>query len=161
MRDLLGPESQRFRLVRPVTEPLTDFRLSDCDWEALQIANHSVFWFTSTPEGVARSRLYPGPAGVTASAMGNDVWSRLAAANPKLNASVTGRRGIADQSDESARVDIIACPSIAVTRWSASFERNGDGLSGGSEVWDDDPRLFRRAGCERGGRKAIRRYIHG
>jgi hypothetical protein len=133
-------ESQRFRSVRPMTEVLTGFRLSDLEWELLQLPIDLAFLFNSTPDG-GPVALYPGPAGAMASAMSNDTWSRLAAANPLLLNMLPDVEALLVNRTKGARqyyrVSIDRCYALVGmirTQWK--------GLSGGDEVWDSIARFF-------------------
>ena len=133
-------ESQRFRLVRPATQPLADLDLSDGDWEAMQLPIDLVFLFHSTPEG-GPVALYPGPAGAMASAMSRDAWSRLAAANPLLETLAPDVEALLINRIKGARryyrVSIDRCFALV-----GLIRAQWKGLSGGGEVWDAIARFF-------------------
>lgn len=61
---------------------LTDFRLTDAEWNALHIPIGMAFLFHSTPDGRPIA-LYPGP-GTTESVIGGEAWSMLILNNPEL-----------------------------------------------------------------------------
>ncbi len=92
------------------------------------------FCFHSTPEG-GPVALYPSPAGVMASAMGNDVWFRLAAANPRLNAMSPDVEALLINRIKGSRryyrVSIDRCYALV-----GLIRSHWEGLSGGSKVWE-------------------------
>jgi hypothetical protein len=133
-------ESRRFRLVRPATEALEDFRLSDWEWEAMQLPIDLVFLFHSTPEGGAVA-FYPGAGGAMASAMSRDAWARLAAANPLLDALSPDVEALLINRVKGARryyrVSIDRCYALV-----GLIRAHWKGFSGGDEVWNEIALFF-------------------
>ena len=65
------------------TSPFTDLRLSQAQWDSLQIPVSVAFFFlNSTLEQVAA--FYPGPAGATESLLPLGTWDEIVDANPAL-----------------------------------------------------------------------------
>ena len=76
--------SARYRRVPRDTRLLADFRLTDAQWNALQIPIGTAFFFRSTPaERVVA--IYPSPAGPVESLLPLDAWTAIAAENPVLD----------------------------------------------------------------------------
>lgn len=130
------------RLAPHRVEALADFRLTEADWDSLQIPIDMAFIFHSTPDDRPVA-LYPGPAGATKSLLGLDGWSRLAADNPVLATlrpdveallvnRTQGRR-------EYFRVPIDRCYALVGT-----IRQQWRGLSGGTEAWDAIGAFFER-----------------
>lgn len=125
-------ESERFRLVRPRTQVLSDFKLSDGEWEAMRLPIDLVFLLHSTKEG-GLVAYYPGPAGAMASTMSRDAWSRLTATNPSLSEMTPDVEALlinrANGARRYYRVSIDRCYALVGlirTQWK--------GLSGGVDV---------------------------
>ena len=129
---LFGGAGQ-YRLVPARGRPLSGFRLSDAQWDALQIPIDIAFFVKSTAQ-VRVVALYPGPAGTTESLLDLSAWEELQGANPVLaefepdvEALLVNR---AHGAREYYRVPIDACyalSGIIRVRWR--------GLSGGAEAW--------------------------
>jgi len=133
-------ESAGFRRLRPDTEQLSDFELSDGDWEELQLPIDLVFFYQSTADG-GPVALYPGPAGAMTSALSRDAWARLMEANPLLGEFspdveallINRTRG----SRRYYRVSIDRCYALV-----GIIRSEWKGLSGGSEMWGAIERFF-------------------
>ena len=139
-----------FRLTPRRASAFPVFRMTDAEWDALQIPIDMAFIFHSSPEGRPIA-LYPGPAGATESLLSLDGWSQLVAANPALGSLkpdveallVNRTRG----SREYYRVPIDRCYALVGT-----IRRQWRGLSGGSEVWEAIGGFFERLRLEAAGR---------
>jgi hypothetical protein len=125
----------RFRGLSPKTERLTHFRISDYEWEAMQLPIDIVFFFLSG-EDLRPTAIYPSPAGGLESALSKEAWSTLIAANPSLADIEPYVEALLVNRIKSARdyyrVSIDRCYALVGvirTRWR--------GLSGGADVWDD------------------------
>jgi hypothetical protein len=133
-------ESERFRILRPSTQALSDFRLEDWDWEAMQLPIDLAFLLDSTREG-GPIAFYPGPAGAVASPLSHDAWSRLTAANPPLAHMSPDVEALLINRTKGVRryylVSIDRCYALVGlirTQWR--------GFSGGAEVWESLGRFF-------------------
>ncbi|MEA2789677.1 MAG: hypothetical protein QOG73_2083 [Acetobacteraceae bacterium] len=125
---------ERYRRVPRHTERLLDFRLTDADWDALQIPIGMAF-LLATSFGDDPVAFYPSPAGATESLLGLDAWTQLVADNPVLaelqpdvEALLVNRT---KGSREYYRVPIDRCyllVGLIRTHWR--------GLSGGTEAWE-------------------------
>lgn len=73
----------RYRRVPDAVIRLSDFTLSDADWDALLIPIDMAFFFHSSPESRVLA-MFPGPAGATESTLNLNTWDNLAEANPIL-----------------------------------------------------------------------------
>jgi hypothetical protein len=132
-------EAGRYRRVPRRTVQLTDFRLSDLQWEALSLPIRLVFFSHSTPAGRVLA-LYPSPGGATESLLSLEAWQELVAENPVLaelepdvEALLVNRVG----PPEYYRVPIDECfklVGLIRTHWR--------GLSGGAAVWAEISRFF-------------------
>lgn len=140
----------RYKLVPDRRMRLAGFQLDDVQWEELRIPVEMAFFFHSTPAGRVVA-FYPSPAGATESALELEAWRGIAAANPVLD-------------ELEADVEALLVNRAAGTRghWIAPIDecyalvgliRSGwQGLSGGTQVWEDLERFF--ADLERRARTA-------
>ena len=76
-------EAKRYRRVPRDVTRLSDFKLSDAQWDSLLIPISMAFFFHSSPDGRVLA-MYPGPAGATESTLNLSAWDDLAEANPIL-----------------------------------------------------------------------------
>ncbi|HUI22288.1 MAG TPA: DUF5947 family protein [Methylocella sp.] len=134
--------SERFRVIESRVDVLDGFKLTDAEWEMLQVPIDMVFVFQSTFEKRPIA-IYPSPAGATESRLNPEIWSRLLSANPSLaNLQPDTEALLVNRTNgarEYYRVSIDRCYSLIGlirTRW--------HGLSGGSEAWDAIAGFFAR-----------------
>lgn len=130
----------KYRRVSRRTQFLTDFQLTDGEWEQLHLPINLAFFTYSTAHGRIVAH-YPSPAGATESLPAEEAWAALVANNPILatfepdvEALLVNRLGA---NFECFRVGIDECYRLAGlirTRWR--------GLSGGAEVWREIARFF-------------------
>ncbi len=137
-----GRAESALRLVPHRTHLLHDFRLTDAEWDALQIPIGMAFLFHSTPDARPIA-LYPGPAGATESLLDLASWSGLVENNPALadlqpdvEALLVNRtKGRRDYY----RVPIDRCYALV-----GLLRTHWRGLSGGTEAWEVIDRFFAR-----------------
>lgn len=127
-------DSERFRLVSPRADMLGDFKLSDTQWDALQIPIDMVFLFRSSAAGRPIA-IYPSPAGPTESLLGLDAWNDLAETNPILAELEPDVEALLVNRTEGAReyyrVSIDRCYELV-----GLIRKRWRGLSGGAELWE-------------------------
>jgi hypothetical protein len=133
-------EGGTYRRVPRRSWYLPDFRLSDAQWQGLQIPINLAFLFYSTPARRVLA-LYPSPAGTTESLLPPGAWEELAQENPvlgdlepDLEALLVNRVG---QAQEYYRAPIDECYKLA-----GLLRTHWRGISGGSEVWKEIERFF-------------------
>jgi len=123
-----------FRLPPRRVLALPGFRMTDAEWDALQIPIEMAFIFHSSPEARPVA-LYPGPAGATESLLELEGWARLAAANPVLASMRPDVEALLVNRTHGDReyylVPVDRCYALVGT-----IRRQWRGLSGGSEVWE-------------------------
>jgi len=124
---------------------LADFRLTDSQWDGLMMPINMAFFFKSTPQGRVVA-LYPSPAGATESLLEFDTWDDIVRENPALEemeadveALLVNRIGHSRgfTAPEYYVVPIDQCfklVGLIRSRW--------QGLSGGTEVWQDIAEFF-------------------
>jgi Family of unknown function (DUF5947) len=130
---LFSGQAGHYRRIPQRIQRLTDFRLSDVQWEGLSIPIGLAFFYLRTPPGKVVA-LYPSPAGATESLLPLEAWEELAAENPVLHdlepdveALLVNRIG---QGRDCYRVPIDECYRLV-----GLIRTNWQGLSGGPEVW--------------------------
>ena len=126
--------SNKFRALSPKTEFLSDFHLSDPEWESLQFPIDIVFFFRSGSDNRPIA-IYPSPAGGVESALSAEAWAQLVESNPMLDDMLPDVEALLINRTKGARdyylVSIDRCYALVGlirTRWR--------GLSGGADVWD-------------------------
>jgi hypothetical protein len=133
-----GRTDARFRRVPRRPRSLSDFVLTETQWDELLIPINMAFLFFSTPaERIVA--MYPSPAGATESLLSLEAWQGLVEANPVLGsmqpdveALLVNRlgawRGFAAAEYYLAPIDdCYRLVGLIRTHWR--------GLSGGTEVW--------------------------
>ena len=121
-------------------EFLSDFCLSNAQWEELHLPINLAFFFRSTRAGRVVA-VYPSPAGGTESLLELESWNLLERENPVLRelepdveALLMNRVG---RTREHYRVPIDACYRLV-----GLIRANWRGLSGGAEVWEEIGQFF-------------------
>jgi hypothetical protein len=135
-----NPAAPKYRRVPRRVEFLPDFRLTDVQWEGLQLPINLAFFLHSTAAGRVVA-FYPSPAGATEALPPPDAWQAVAEDNPCLRglepdveALLVNRLG-ADAEHYRAGVDVCyALVGLVRTHWR--------GLSGGTAVWAEIGRFF-------------------
>ena len=119
---------------------LSNFRMSDAQWEDLMIPISLAFFSYSTPAARVVA-LYPGPAGAAESLLRLDTWEEICSDNPELHnlqpdveALLVNRVGAARQY---FLVPIDECYKLV-----GLIRLHWRGLSGGSKVWGEIGQFF-------------------
>jgi hypothetical protein len=144
-----SPAAPKYRRVPRGVRFLSDFRLTDMQWEGLNLPINLAFFVVSSTAGRVVA-LYPSPAGATEALPPPDAWEALTEDNPALRelepdveALLVNRLG---PEPEHYLVGIDQCYALVGlvrTHWR--------GLSGGTAVWAEVGRFFAdlrgRAAC--------------
>lgn len=137
-----GAEQPRFRKVPDRIESLTELRISDADWDALNLPINLAFFIKGSTTGDVVA-MFPSPAGATEAHLSRDAWDHLEAENPVLRtfepdveALLVNRMG---EEAEAFRVPIDRCFELV-----GLLRLHWKGFSGGSEVWDAIGAFFER-----------------
>ena len=137
-----GQQSARYRRVPRGRRFLTDFRMTDAQWEGLLIPINLAFFCANSSAGKVVA-LYPSPAGATESLLPMETWQGLVDENPVLRelepdveALLVNRVG---EARDYYRVPIDECYKLV-----GLIRANWRGLSGGAEVWAEIGRFFTR-----------------
>jgi hypothetical protein len=135
-----SPSAAKYRRVPRRVDFLSDFRLTDIQWEGLQLPINLAFFVQSTPAGRVVA-LYPSPAGATEALPPPDAWEALIEDNPSLRklepdveALLVNRLGA---EPEHYLVGIDECYSLV-----GLVRSHWRGLSGGPAVWTEIARFF-------------------
>ncbi|CAN5239678.1 DUF5947 family protein [soil metagenome] len=119
---------------------LSDFRLTDAQWDNLMIPIQLAFFFKSTPDKRIIA-LYPGPAGATESLLSLENWNEIVKDNPILEkmeadteALLVNRVG---EGREYYIVPIDQCYKLV-----GLIRTHWRGLSGGTEVWREIAKFY-------------------
>jgi Family of unknown function (DUF5947) len=131
-----------FRLPPQHARALPGFRMSDAEWDSLQIPIDMAFILHSSPEARPVA-LYPGPAGATESVLGLEGWEQLVATNPVLATMQPDVEALLINRTHAEReyylLPIDRCYALVGT-----IRRQWRGRSGGREVWEAIGAFFDR-----------------
>ncbi|MDQ2997536.1 MAG: DUF5947 family protein [Chloroflexota bacterium] len=137
---LFSDEGKRYRRVPRRARVLTDFQITDAQWDSLLIPIGMAFFYQSTAVEKVIA-LYPSPAGATESLLELEAWTNLVRDNPILaqfepdvEALLVNRVGTAR---DYYRVPIDKCYQLV-----GLIRMHWRGLSGGSEAWDAIGQFF-------------------
>jgi hypothetical protein len=143
-----GAGSGKYRRVPRRVEMLSDFRLTDAQWDGLLIPIDLAYFFHSTPASRVGA-FYPSPAGAMESLLSLEAWDALRGENPVLEglqpdveALLVNRVG---QRREYYRVPIDECYRLV-----GIIRSHWRGLSGGTVVWDEIHRFFEQLQAKAG-----------
>jgi hypothetical protein len=130
-------------------EFLRDFRLTDVQWEGLQLPINLAFFVHSTQARRVLA-LYPSPAGATEALPPPDAWTALVEGNPVLQTLETDveallvnrlgpeaeyyRTGIEAEYYRTGIDECYTLVGLVRTHWR--------GLSGGTTIWPEIGRFF-------------------
>jgi hypothetical protein len=131
------------RVYRPIprrVQLLSDFQLSDGQWDDLMIPISLAFFSYSTPVSKWIA-LYPGPAGATESLLSLDLWEEIIAANPALGRLEPDVEALMVNRVGAAREYFIV-PIDDCYRLVGLIRLHWRGLSGGAVVWGEIGKFF-------------------
>jgi hypothetical protein len=136
----------RFKLIPREVWSLSQFNLSDVEWEDLALPINLAFFFYSTPEKKMKA-LYPSPAGATESLLPLTAWNALAEKNPRLTTMRSDVEAFLVNRVGNQRayyvVPIDVCFELVGT-----IRMHWRGLSGGDAVWQKVEALFDRLSAD-------------
>jgi hypothetical protein len=130
----------RYRRVPRRARWLSDFQLSDQEWDSLMLPINLAFFYHDSSAGRIVA-MYPSPAGATESLLSLEAWSDLEAQNPALQkmeldveALLVNRVG--------SQAEYFVVPIDECYRLVGLIRTNWRGLSGGTKVWDEIKEFF-------------------
>ena len=152
-----GMAGGKYKRVSRRAQLLTNFQMTDGQWENLLIPINMAFFFRSSLEE-RMVTLYPSPAGAVESLLPLDAWNEIVEENPALaqlrpdiEALLVNRVG---HAQELSRAEYYIAPIDECYRLVGLIRANWKGLSGGTEVWTEIGRFF--CGAEIEGRPGRR-----
>jgi hypothetical protein len=140
-----GMEKSKYKRVSRRAQYLSDFEMTDGQWESLLIPINMAFFFRSSIEDKVIA-LYPSPAGAVESLLPLEAWNEIAETNralsrllPDVEALLVNRVG---HAHGIARAEYYIAPIDACYKLVGLIRTNWRGLSGGTEVWTEIGRFF-------------------
>ncbi|HWQ32030.1 MAG TPA: DUF5947 family protein [Blastocatellia bacterium] len=144
----------KYRRVPRRVSLLTDFRLTDAEWESLMIPIGLAFFFRSSA-GQQIVALFPSPGGPTEALPDPAAWREIEERNPALQTMQPDVEALLVNRIGSAREYFIA-PIDECFRLTGLIRARWRGLSGGTGMWREIERflveLRRRCGQTAGSR---------
>jgi len=132
----------RFKLIPREVRFLSQFRLTDAEWDSLAIPINLAFFFYSTPQEKVKA-MYPSPAGATESLLPLPAWETIAAnnitlaqMNPDVEALLVNRVG--------TQRDYYLVPIDVCFELVGLIRVHWRGLSGGDLAWEEIEKFFAR-----------------
>jgi hypothetical protein len=138
------PNSGYKRVARRITL-LTEFELTDDEWDALMIPIDLAFFFYSSTlrQMVA---VYPGPAGATESTLRLNAWDRITRKHPRLRALEPDVDAFlvnrAPDVGGSRPHTYLIVPIDECYKLVGLIRKSWRGFSGGAAVWDEIAQYF-------------------
>jgi hypothetical protein len=124
---------------------LEEFQMTDSQWEGLMMPINMAFFYKSTPQERVIA-LYPSPAGATESLLSFDTWDEIERKNPALlemeadvEALLVNRIG---HARGFSRPEYYVVPIDECFKLVGLIRSRWQGLSGGTEVWQEIGRFF-------------------
>jgi hypothetical protein len=130
----------KYRRVPRRIRFLKDFRLSDAQWNGLSIPISLAFFFSSSVTGRVVA-IYPSPAGPTESLLDFDSWDEIVRDNPILREMEPDTEALLVNRVGTTREHYLA-PIDACYRLVGLLRSRWQGISGGTEVWEEIRRFF-------------------
>ncbi len=148
---ILFPGSHdKFKRVPRRSRFLSDFQITDVQWDSLLIPIEMAFFYYSSHAG-RMVALYPSPAGPTESLLPLETWQDIVRDNPVLagmepdvEALVANRLGPRrhETFDGIHEAEYYILPIDECFRLVGLIRLHWKGLSGGTEVWSELARFF-------------------
>jgi hypothetical protein len=140
-----GMEKSKYKRVSRRAQYLTDFEMTDGQWESLLIPINMAFFFRSSIESRVVA-LYPSPAGAVESLLPLEAWNGIADENlalrrllPDVEALLVNRVGHAHGLTQA---EYYIAPIDECYKLVGLIRTNWRGLSGGADVWAEIGRFF-------------------
>jgi hypothetical protein len=130
----------KYRRVPRSVRYLSNFQLTDAQWESLMIPINMAFFFQSS----ATARvvcLYPSPAGPTESLLDLESWEEILQSNPVLLDMKPDTEALLVNRVRGAS-DYYLLPIDECYKLVGLIRARWHGLSGGTEVWDEIKTFF-------------------
>lgn len=135
-------DSGKFVRIPRAATRLSNFRVSDADWNALLLPIDLAFFLKSTTVGRVVA-YYPSPAGSTESLLSLDAWTDLVRDNPALDRMSPDVEALLTNRTRGHR-DYFIAPIDECYKLTGIIRTHWRGLSGGDEVWQQIDDFFNR-----------------
>ncbi|HKO96418.1 MAG TPA: DUF5947 family protein [Pyrinomonadaceae bacterium] len=135
-----GRAETRYRRVPRGIYCLSDFELTEAQWESLMIPINMAFFFHSSVAGKVVS-LYPSPAGAMESLLDLESWQEILASNPVLSEMEPDTEALLVNRIRGAS-EYYLLPIDECYRLVGIIRAYWHGLSGGTEVWEAIGKFF-------------------
>jgi Family of unknown function (DUF5947) len=140
-----GKAGAKFKRVPRKVRFLTNFHMTEAQWDSLMIPINMAFFFRSSTEG-RMVAMYPSPAGATESLLSLETWAEIVQENPELNAMEADVEALLVNRIGHSRG--FSAPEYYILPIDKCFKLVGlirlhwKGFSGGTEVWQEIGRFF-------------------
>jgi Family of unknown function (DUF5947) len=139
-----GNQNLKFKRVPRDVRFLSDFRLTDAQWDSLMIPIEMAFLFYNTSQGRVMA-YYPSPAGPTESLLSLETWKDVVQENeilnelrPDVEALLVNRVG----AERGVNPEYYVVPIDECYKLVGLIRMRWRGLSGGTEVWREVGNFF-------------------
>lgn len=140
-----GQAGSKYRRVPRRILSLTDFRMTDAQWDGLMVPINMAFFFFGSPQQKVVA-LYPSPAGPTESLLPLDSWQDTVRDNPILSGMEPDVEALlvsrVDRSHGRSSAEYYLAPIDECYKLVGVIRAHWRGLSGGAEVWSQIARFF-------------------
>jgi hypothetical protein len=137
---LFSGKATKYRRVPQRIRYLSNFQLTDAQWESLMIPINMAFFFHSTPAAKVVS-LYPSPAGATESLLDFESWDEILRSNPVLQEMEPDTEALLVNRVRGAS-EYYLLPIDECYKLVGLIRTYWHGLSGGTEVWEAIGKFF-------------------
>jgi len=125
----------RFKLIPSDIRHLSEFDLSDSEWENLALPINLAFFFYSTPQQKVNA-MYPSPAGATESLLPLTAWTSLVERNSELTTMAADVEALLVNRVGTKR-EYYLVPIDLCFELIGLIRVHWRGLSGGDKVWEE------------------------
>ena len=143
---LFGEQTgQRYKRVPSSIRYLSDFRLTDTQWDSLMVPINMAFFFESSASGKVVA-MYPSPAGATESLLALETWEEIVAWNPVLRSMQADVEALLVNRLGASRGfpahQYFLLPVDHCFKLVGLVRMNWQGLSGGDGLWRELEQYF-------------------
>jgi Family of unknown function (DUF5947) len=130
----------RFKLIPRDVRRLSEFDMSDAEWENLALPINLAFFFYSTPQQKMNA-MYPSPAGATESLLPLTAWTTLTEKNSTLTRMEADVEALL-VNRVAAKREYYIVPIDVCFELIGLIRLHWRGFSGGDKVWEEVERFF-------------------
>ena len=130
----------RFKLIPRDVRRLSEFDMSDPEWENLALPINLAFFFYSTPQQKMNA-MYPSPAGATESLLPLTAWTTLTEKNSTLTRMEADVEALL-VNRVAAKREYYIVPIDVCFELIGLIRLHWRGFSGGDKVWEEVERFF-------------------